>query len=126
MIETSDDGSLNYITGGGISVRRVSVPAQYDGAIDRYIDGLNERRGAVFSSNYEYPGRYTRWDTAIIDPPIMVTARGRDMEIEALNARGEVMLAFIHEALCRDCRMWRSGTRRLRNCFSAWPSRRPF
>ncbi len=99
MIETSDDGSLNYITGGGISVRRSSVPAQYEGAIDRYIDGLNERRGAVFSSNYEYPGRYTRWDTAIIDPPIMVTARGRDMEIEALNGRGEVMLAFIHEAL---------------------------
>jgi anthranilate synthase len=99
MIDSSDDGSLNYISGGGISVRRVSVPAQYDGAIDRYIDGLNERRGAVFSSNYEYPGRYTRWDTAIIDPPIMVTARGREMEIEALNGRGEVMLGFMHEAM---------------------------
>ena len=99
MIETSDDGALNYITGGGIAVRRVSVPAQYDNAIDRYIDGLNARRGAVFSSNYEYPGRYTRWDTAIIDPPIMISARGRMMEIEALNGRGEVMLAFIHEAL---------------------------
>ena len=35
-----------------------------DSAIDAYIDGLNGRRGAVFSSNYEFPGRYTRWDTA--------------------------------------------------------------
>ncbi len=31
MIDSSDDGALNYITGGGISVRRISVPAQYDG-----------------------------------------------------------------------------------------------
>ena len=47
--------------------------------------GLNSRRGAVFSSNYEYPGRYTRWDTAIIDPPLVISARGRAMRIEALN-----------------------------------------
>ena len=27
--------------------------------IDTYIEALSSRRGAVFSSNYEYPGRYT-------------------------------------------------------------------
>ena len=46
----------------------------------------------MFSSNYEYPGRYTRWDTAIIDPPLAISARGRAMRIDALNARGEVLL----------------------------------
>ncbi|RVA74339.1 anthranilate synthase, partial [Mesorhizobium sp. M7A.F.Ca.CA.001.11.2.1] len=69
------------------------------GAIDAYVDGLNSRRGAVFSSNYEYPGRYTRWDTAIIDPPLVVSARGRAMRIEALNGRGEVLLPVIGKAL---------------------------
>ncbi|TIS60549.1 MAG: anthranilate synthase, partial [Mesorhizobium sp.] len=64
-----------------------------------YIDGLNSRRGAVFSSNYEYPGRYTRWDTAIIDPPLVISARGRAMRIEALNARGEALLPVIGKAL---------------------------
>ena len=64
-------------------------------AIDLALDGLNSRRGAVFSSNYEYPGRYTRWDTAIIDPPLVISARGRAMRIEALNSRGEVLLPAI-------------------------------
>ena len=69
--------------------------APYAGAIEAYVDGLNSRRGAVFSSNYEYPGRYTRWDTAIIDPPVVISARGRAMRIEALNRRGEVLLPII-------------------------------
>src|SRR5690606_23297269 len=55
----------------------------------------DSRRGAVFSSNYEYPGRYTRWDTAIIDPPLVISARGREMRIEALNERGRAMLPAI-------------------------------
>ncbi|TIW00524.1 MAG: anthranilate synthase, partial [Mesorhizobium sp.] len=49
--------------------------------------------------NYEYPGRYTRWDTAIIDPPLVISARGRAIRIEALNARGEVLLPVIGKAL---------------------------
>src|SRR5690606_4234237 len=51
-----------------------------------------------FSSNYEYPGRYTRWDTAIIDPPLVITAQGRSMRIEALNGRGKAMLPAIARA----------------------------
>src|SRR5690606_32721641 len=64
-----------------------------------YVDALDARRGAVFSSNYEYPGRYTRWDTAIVDPPLVVSAKGRTMRIEALNGRGEVMLPAISGAV---------------------------
>src|SRR5690606_8166232 len=72
------------------------------GALDAYIDGLDTRRGAVFSSNYEYPGRYTRWDTAIIDPPLVISARGRAMRIEALNRRGEALLPTIARALLKE------------------------
>ncbi len=53
----------------------------------------------MFSSNYEYPGRYTRWDTAIIDPPVVISARGRAMRIEALNRRGEILLPIIGKAV---------------------------
>ncbi len=55
---------------------------------------LDERRGAVLSSNYEYPGRYSRWDIAFVDPPVALTARGRSMTIEALNARAHSPPAF--------------------------------
>lgn len=57
------------------------------------------RRG-YSTSNYEYPGRYTRWDTAIIDPPVgRFSARGRQMRIEALNRRGEALLPMLLKAI---------------------------
>ena len=98
-IETLEDGSESYRTAGGVVVTRQRHDAVYGDAIDAYVDGLNTRRGAVFSSNYEYPGRYTRWDTAIIDPPLAISARGRAMRIEALNARGEALLTVIAPAV---------------------------
>ncbi|TIU51649.1 MAG: anthranilate synthase component I, partial [Mesorhizobium sp.] len=88
-----------FVTAGGVAITRDRQEQPYEGAIDAYVDGLNSRRGAVFSSNYEYPGRYTRWDTAIIDPPLVISARGRAMRIEALNGRGEVLLPVIAKAL---------------------------
>ncbi|TGT75243.1 anthranilate synthase [bacterium M00.F.Ca.ET.159.01.1.1] len=94
-----DNGAERFVTAGGVTITRERHDRPYEGAIDAYVDGLNSRRGAVFSSNYEYPGRYTRWDTAIIDPPLVISARGRAMRIEALNNRGEVLLSVIGKAL---------------------------
>ncbi|MDG4876030.1 anthranilate synthase [Mesorhizobium sp. WSM4935] len=94
-----DNGAERFVTAGGVTITRERHDRPYEGAIDAYVDGLNSRRGAVFSSNYEYPGRYTRWDTAIIDPPLVISARGRTMRIEALNRRGEVLLPVIGKAL---------------------------
>ncbi|AZN96018.1 anthranilate synthase [Mesorhizobium sp. M9A.F.Ca.ET.002.03.1.2] len=94
-----DNGAERFVTAGGVTITRERHDRPYEGAIDAYIDGLDARRGAVFSSNYEYPGRYTRWDTAIIDPPLVISARGRAMRIEALNSRGEVLLPVIGKAL---------------------------
>jgi len=88
----ADSEIFQHETAGGIVVERVRHLTAYKGAIETYIDALNERRGAVFSSNYEYPGRYTRWDTAIVDPPVAITSRARTMRIEALNARGVILL----------------------------------
>ncbi|MER9878473.1 MULTISPECIES: anthranilate synthase [unclassified Mesorhizobium] len=94
-----ENGAERFVTAGGVAITRQRHDRPYEGAIDGYVDGLNSRRGAVFSSNYEYPGRYTRWDTAIIDPPVVISARGRTMRIEALNRRGEVLLPVIGTVL---------------------------
>ncbi|MGE0500166.1 MAG: anthranilate synthase [Rhizobiaceae bacterium] len=91
-VELLQDGGERFVTAGGVAITRRRDDTPYAGAIETYIDGLNSRRGAVFSSNYEYPGRYTRWDTAVIDPPLVISARGRAMRIEALNKRGEMLL----------------------------------
>ena len=94
-----DDGAEIYETKGGITVTRQRRAIPYADAVSSYIDKLDERRGAVFSSNYEYPGRYTRWDTAVVDPPLGISCHGREVWIEAYNQRGEVILSFITERL---------------------------
>ncbi|WP_294645273.1 anthranilate synthase [uncultured Aureimonas sp.] len=98
-LEAQADGAHVYVTDGGVTVTRRRRDVAYAGAIEPYVDRLDTRRGAVFSSNYEYPGRYTRWDTAIVDPPLVVTSSGRSVVIEALNARGHVLLGFVADAL---------------------------
>ena len=89
------DGGEGYTTRGGIEVTRRRRPTTYGEAISGYIDKLDSRRGAVFSSNYEYPGRYTRWDTAIVDPPLGVISRDRIVRVEAYNERGKALVAMI-------------------------------
>ena len=114
-VEILDNGAEKFTTTGGIAIVRERHDTPYAGAIEAYIEGLNSRRGAVFSSNYEYPGRYTRWDTAVIDPPLVISARGRAMRIEALNSRGEVMLPVIAQTLLsvKDVELTQTTTRRL-------------
>ncbi|MCJ8519402.1 anthranilate synthase [Pseudorhizobium tarimense] len=94
-----DDGSETYETKGRIAVSRKRRPTLYADAVASYVAKLDERRGAVFSSNYEYPGRYTRWDTAIVDPPLGISSHGKKVWIDAFNCRGEVLLGFIVEKL---------------------------
>ncbi|MEO3385090.1 anthranilate synthase [Mesorhizobium sp. CAU 1741] len=98
-VELLENGAERFVTAGGIAITRQRHDTPYEAAIETYIDALDSRRGCVFSSNYEYPGRYTRWDTAMIDPPLVVSARGRAMRIEALNKRGEVLLPTIEKAV---------------------------
>ncbi len=105
MIERSADDTakaepdLTYVTRGGVTVRRYRREADYRTAISDYTGMLDTQPGVILSSNYEYPGRYTRWDTAIIDPPLVVSARGRDMKIEALNGRGAALLPLVADTV---------------------------
>ncbi|MCG6858798.1 MAG: anthranilate synthase [Salaquimonas sp.] len=90
---------IEYVTRGGVTVRRESFADDYAKAIDNSLTRIDTRRGAVFSSNYEYPGRYTRWDTAVVDPPLGIEANGRDVAIIAYNERGMVLLDIISPVL---------------------------
>ncbi|WP_136637492.1 anthranilate synthase component I [Pseudooceanicola onchidii] len=90
---------LTYRTDGGLTVSRREIPAEYHGDTDRLAEQLDAHRGALFSSNYEYPGRYTRWEFGFSEPPVMIEARGRQMRIAALNDRGRVLLHMMQGAL---------------------------
>ena len=88
-----------FVTGGGIEVTATPSPIDAIGIVEDLIDRLDAARGALLSSSYEYPGRYTRWDMGFVDPPIVITSRGTTITVEALNERGHVLLAPIEGAL---------------------------
>jgi len=89
----------SYDTRGGVRVRREIDIRPYLPADTALAEALDSRRGVLFSSSFEFPGRYTRWDMGFVDPPLVVTARGRAFVIEALNERGQIPLAAIAPAL---------------------------
>jgi len=91
--------SPSYRTRGGVLVHRTVESIDGGREIEALTRALDERRGALFASSYEYPGRYTRWDMGFCDPPLRVEARGRRLCVEALNERGRVPLAAIGRAL---------------------------
>ncbi|HUC71705.1 MAG TPA: anthranilate synthase component I [Stellaceae bacterium] len=88
-----------YATRGGIAVTRESRDEVYQPGDNALARALDNRRGVLFSSSFEFPGRYTRWDMGFVDPPLAFTARGRNFAIEALSSRGRVLLPAIAEPL---------------------------
>jgi anthranilate synthase len=91
--------SKTYTTEGGIEVTREIVARAYSSADTALSDALDAKRGVLFSSSFEFPGRYTRWDMGFVDPPLVFTARDRAFSVEALNPRGEVLIGPIASAL---------------------------
>jgi anthranilate synthase len=90
---------ISYVTNGGIRVARQIEARAYRPADTALADALDTRRGVLFSSSFEFPGRYTRWDMGFVDPPLAFTARARRFSIDALNCRGRVLLPAVGEAL---------------------------
>jgi anthranilate synthase len=88
-----------YVTRGGVAITREILEEAYRPADDALAQALDRRRGVLFSSSFEFPGRYTRWDMGFVDPPLALVARARSFVIEALNDRGRVLLPAIREAL---------------------------
>jgi anthranilate synthase len=95
----SHTGEITYVTDGGVAVTRSHREVPYAGAIAPWADRLDAERGAVFSSSYEFPGRYTRWDFALVNPPVSVETRGRQVMVTALNDRGRVVVPAIEAVL---------------------------
>ncbi|HWC37264.1 MAG TPA: anthranilate synthase component I [Acidimicrobiales bacterium] len=91
--------ATSYTTDKGIRVVRTVEEVPVEGAIDEIVDALDSRRGALFASSFEYPGRYTRWDVGFVDPLLELACRGRQVAITALNRRGRQLLPVLAEVL---------------------------
>src|SRR6267142_350296 len=93
-----------YRTHGGLEVSR-SVEQFAGGAnrLDDLIDLLDRRRGVVLSSGTTVPGRYESFDLGFSDPPLVLESTGTNFSLRALNARGEILIAFLADVLHESC-----------------------
>lgn len=67
--------------------------------VEELLERLNSHQGVLLASSYEFPGRYARWTVGFVDPPLKVESKGLEFTVTALNARGKVLLAVVHDAL---------------------------
>ena len=68
--------STDFVTAGGVRVTRTAEPFS-PSALDDICAQVDERRGGVLSSGMEYPGRYSRWHMAYVNPCVEIVARSR-------------------------------------------------
>jgi anthranilate synthase len=90
----------SFTVGAGVTITRtagVFDPAE----LTRVAQLVDRRRGGVLSSGMEYPGRYTRWHLAYVNPPVEIACRGRHVTARALNERGLVLMPVIRDAMLR-------------------------
>src|SRR6202521_4720319 len=93
-----------YRTRGGLAITRSGE--HFSGGahrLDDLIELLDRRRGVVLSSGTTVPGRYESFDLGFCDPPLQLQTTGSDFSLQALNARGEVLIAFLGDALREPC-----------------------
>jgi anthranilate synthase len=88
-----------FITRGGIHVNRSQETVAVETALDDVYQHIDQARGCILASDYEYPGRYSRWDIGFIDPSFELVSHGRDFSLRALNDRGIVMLDMLGAAI---------------------------
>ena len=94
----------DYVTRGGLAITRVAE--QFTGGasrLDDLVNLLDRRRGVVLSSGTTVPGRYESFDLGFSDPPLKLETTGVDFKLEALNERGQVLIAFLADVLREPC-----------------------
>src|SRR5213076_133157 len=93
-----------YRTRGGLAVTRsVEQFSCCANRLDDLIDLLDRRRGVVLSTGTTVPGRYESFDLGSSDPPLQLETVGFDFSLQALNARGEILIAFLGDVLREPC-----------------------
>src|SRR6187399_1348551 len=94
----------DYVTRAGLAITRVAE--QFSGGanrLDDLVSLLDRRRGVVLSSGTTVPGRYESFDLGFSDPPLKLKTTGVNFKLEALNERGQVLIAFLADVLREPC-----------------------
>lgn len=86
---------IEYKTKGGILVERNMEQKSYANGVDKILNALDNQLGVLLVSNFEYPGRYARFDIGFVNPPLQFVANGNKFSLKALNQRGNILLEMV-------------------------------
>ncbi|KAL7557131.1 hypothetical protein ACA910_002415 [Epithemia clementina (nom. ined.)] len=99
----------HYMTKGGIQVTANVEPLEFSPsstsagtsgkALEDLVTQLDERKGVLLASSYEFPGRYARWSLGFVDPPIQISGKGGKCTIQTLNKRGNILMAPLEQQM---------------------------
>lgn len=97
----------SHQTKGGIQVFANVEPLEYSTspitvgssawAMEILISQLDERKGVLLASSYEFPGRYARWSLGFVDPPLEISGQSNQCTIRALNQRGRILMPAVEQ-----------------------------
>jgi len=91
-----------YTTAGGVRINHQQQVCDGKAEMNRRLALLDNYCGMAMVCGVDYPGRYRRHERVFTTPPVRITARQQAVRIEALNARGELLLHECHRALAGD------------------------
>lgn len=89
----------SYTTQGGIFVTRTVDKIAINAALEEILLRLDSQRGGLLKSQYEYPGRYTRWAIGFVNPPLELATCDNTFTFTAHNERGMVLLEYLTQVL---------------------------
>lgn len=90
-----------FKTRGAVSIEVVEHTIAPDTALDSIYEKIEQSKGALFSSGFDYPGRHSRWDIGFVHPALEFLAHKKDFIFRALNDQGRLLLSVIEPALER-------------------------
>ena len=77
--------TFQFTPRSGIRVSRTATPVPFDEGIRTLIDRLDTEPGALFSSGFEYPDRYSRWEMGFAAPPLHAGSPLTWLQLRAAN-----------------------------------------
>lgn len=93
--------SERFKTNSGLAVEVMEHSLAPESALDPLYSAIDQSKGAIFSSGFDYPGRHSRWDIGFVHPALELLAHRKEIVIRALNDQGRVLLSVLEPALER-------------------------
>lgn len=94
--------SATYQVTDQLSINVESHSIAFEEGIHDLVDQLDTQKGVFFASGTDYPGRYSRWDLGVVNPPVEIIGRRGGVSLQALNPRGVPILKALKGMLLKQ------------------------